>query len=277
MLFKDPLITSASAWNFPTNKYPSIGWLGRVHRGTPWQTVYFKSDNPLNEAEPFPGWTNWSGSPWTGIQAQAPDTYPTNDWAIADLFTTAPNDNAARGLLSVNNTNYAAWAAVLSGVMALTNINGGVPIDPTNVYAFVDGTYPAINPTNGINYIRSANVNGLFHKIGQILQAPTLTVASPFVTNALATPNSGLYSDEVVERIPQQIMGLLKVGEPQFVIYAWGESLRPKNIYLGTPNTGLCTNYEITGEYLSRMVCHVVHTNLVPKIVVDSYNIEPSN
>ena len=46
--FVDPLIINADAWNFPTNKFPSIGWLGRVHRGTPWQTVYFKSDNPSN-------------------------------------------------------------------------------------------------------------------------------------------------------------------------------------------------------------------------------------
>jgi hypothetical protein len=258
MLFADAGVTSASAWNFPTNQYPSIGWLGRVHRGTPWQTVYFKSDNPKGNTPPQDWITDW---------VNTFDTYPTNDWAIADLFTTAPNDNAARGLLSVNQTNDAAWAAVLSGVIALTNVNGGVPIDPTNVYAFVDA------PTNGINYIRSTNVNGLFHKVGQILQVPTLTVASPFL-NGIA-PN--LESDEVVERIPQQIMGLLKVGEPQFVIYGWGESLRPKTMYLGTPNTGLCTNYEITGEYLSRMVCHVVHTNLTPKIVVDSYNVEPSN
>ena len=31
-----------------------------------------------------------------------------------------------------------------------------------------------------------------------------------------------------MERIPQQTLGLLKVGLPQFVIYSWGQSLRPK-------------------------------------------------
>ena len=30
-------------WQFPTNKFPNLGWIGRVHRGTPWQTVYLKS------------------------------------------------------------------------------------------------------------------------------------------------------------------------------------------------------------------------------------------
>src|SRR5262249_28094477 len=39
---KDPLVTRSDDWQFPTNKFPNIGWLGRVHRGTPWQTVYLK-------------------------------------------------------------------------------------------------------------------------------------------------------------------------------------------------------------------------------------------
>jgi hypothetical protein len=265
MLIKDPLITSASAWGFPTNKYPSVGWLGRVHRGTPWQTVYFKSDNPAND-NALSKWLSWTSSPWNTLTE--PDTYPTNDWVLPDLFTAAMNDNSARGLLSVNQTNDAAWAAVLAGVIALTNVNGGVAIFPTNVYQFVDAT-------NGINAVRSTNLNGLFHKVGEILAAPALTVQSPFLANTSLA--SGEVSDDVVERIPQQIMGLLKVGEPQFVIYSWGESLRPKSLYLSSPNNNLCTNYEITGEFLSRAVCHVVHTNGTPKMVIDSYNIEPAD
>ncbi len=47
----------------------------------------------------------------TASATQMPDNYPTNDWVLPDLFTTALNDNSARGLLSVNQTNYAAWAA----------------------------------------------------------------------------------------------------------------------------------------------------------------------
>jgi hypothetical protein len=271
MLLKDPMITSPSAWQFPTNKFPSVGWLGRVHRGTPWQTVYFKSDNAGGDPYPSASWARWTASPWnvTAVPPTEPDTYPTNDWVLPDLFTTALNDNSARGLLSVNQTNDAAWAAVLSGVIALSNVNVGVPIAPHDVYQFVEGT----TPSNGLNFIRSTNLNGLFHKVGDILAAPVLTVQSPFLSNVVASE----VSDEVVERIPQQIMGLLKVGEPQFVIYAWGESLRPKSLYLTAPNNNLCTNYEITGEFLSRTVCHVVHTNGPPKMVIDSYNIEPAD
>ena len=41
--YKDPLIWCPDNWDFPTNKFPTVGWLGRVHRGTPWQTVYLKA------------------------------------------------------------------------------------------------------------------------------------------------------------------------------------------------------------------------------------------
>ena len=103
---KDPLVVNSDAWKFPANKFPGIGWLGRVHRGTPWQTMYLKSG--------VASWTNWWS--WAGSVG----THPTNDWLL-QLFTAAPNENAARGLLSVNQTNSAAWAAVFAGVPVLSN------------------------------------------------------------------------------------------------------------------------------------------------------------
>ena len=72
-------------WSFPTNKFPSIGWLGRVHRGTPWQTIFLKADGNPIMAIPTAGQANW---------VSTLDTYPTNDYALLDLFTAAPNDNA---------------------------------------------------------------------------------------------------------------------------------------------------------------------------------------
>jgi hypothetical protein len=272
MLFIDPLITSPNAWQFPTNLFPGIGWLGRVHRGTPWQTIYLKSDNPKGPAiEPNPtnDWLTWVNSPYT---------YPTNDWSLLDLFTAVPNDNAARGLLSVNQTNDAAWAAVFAGVIVITNINitagtgGGTPLDPTNdVYYLMDTN---IGTAYGINVVRALQPNGIFHKIGDILQASTLTVFPP-------EPPEGPLTDEMVERIPQQTLGLLKLGLPQFVIYSWGQSLKPKNLYsTGTGNLlNICTNYEITGEFLTRTVCHIVSDPgaASPRIVIDNYNIEPGN
>ena len=107
---KDPLVTRSDDWQFPTNKYPTIGWLGRVHRGTPWQTIYLKSSAVNSNA-----WQIWTGNALTN---DAAITQPTNDWKILDLFTTAPNENASRGQLSVNQSDGAAWAAILDGVIA---------------------------------------------------------------------------------------------------------------------------------------------------------------
>jgi hypothetical protein len=262
MLLKDPQATSVNAFDFPTNKFPGIGWLGRVHRGTPWQTVYFKpnSQNPKDA-------NTWTYQ-WVGALAPNPlATYPTNDWLLPDLFTAVPNDNAARGLLSINQTNDAAWAAVFSGLVVPTNSFEAGTMVPTNVYALIDGP-------GGLNATRALEPNGLFHHLGYIFKAPAL------MTNFLSV-NPTLCPDEIVESVPQHILSLLKVGYPQFVIYAWGQSLRPKNLYFGSgPNFNLCTNYEITGEVVTRAVCHVVSdpaaTNS-PRFVIDSFNIEPGN
>ncbi|HEY3863759.1 MAG TPA: hypothetical protein VGO59_17930 [Verrucomicrobiae bacterium] len=270
MLLIDPMVCGANDWDFPTGKFPSVGRLGRVHRGTPWQSVYFKSDNPSNSAPAL--WSVLRASPWVTQSERAPETYPTNDWSLVDLFTTAPNDNAARGLLSVNQTNDAAWAALFAGVIAPSSPTNGVAIQPTNVFDLVNvnSAFGSINAWRGMTNANGLPLhpNGIFQRVGDILGAPALTVNSPFLTNPAT-----ICSDEVVERIPQQTLSLLKVGEPQFVIFSWGQSLKGLNPYTGAgPNTGIYTNYEITGEVLTRTVCHVVHTNGL-KMVVDSFNI----
>ena len=72
MAVKDPFVTRSDDWDFPANKYPNIGWLGRVHRGTPWQTVFLKSTNtmqmvggPKGFAQSLLNWQLWTGNPIT--------------------------------------------------------------------------------------------------------------------------------------------------------------------------------------------------------------------
>ena len=91
-------------------------------------------------------------------------------------------------------------------------------------------------------------------------------------------------TDEAYESIPRQILSLLKLGEPRFVIYSFGQSLKPADRSLvssppGGDNTffNLCTNYQITGEDVTRTVMKVAGTVQYPTNIVESYTILPAD
>jgi len=325
---KDPLVTSSDDWQFPTNSsLPTIGWLGRIHRGTAWQTIYLKaSDLGMNAAtaatnvnsytwatgyEPYAAkWSRWIGNRdlWEGFL-----TRPATDRILFDMVTTTFNENASRGQLSVNQTNLAAWSAVFSGVVVLTNststdslATGRQPtfsptnIQPAGVYnAFdTDNWPPLVRMVAGINAERGrTNIAGTFihpggefQSVGDLLSVPELTDASPFLslqTNSLSFQRG--VNDAVYEWLPQQIMSLVRLGEPRFVIYAYGQALRPAEnsiITTGGPFFGLCTNYQITAEVAARAVVRVegsadptqtstylpAKKRYPPRLIVESYN-----
>jgi hypothetical protein len=273
---KDPLIVHSDDWDFPTNKFPNIGWLGRVHRGTPWQTVYLKS-----QVEPLVGNNGWVA--WAGRA----DTHPTNDWHLLSLFTTAPSDSAAHGLLSVNQTNIAAWSAVLSGVPVLSNDLANWFIEPASpqLHRIVDDINAARWLVPGTTNL--LDTSRVFPDFGSVLRAPALTVASPFLNT---TPARGqkfpLINDQLYERIPQQILSLLKDDEPYVVIYAFGQTLKPANDSIVTAPgiyRGLCTNYQVTAEVATKTAVRIEETrrannqsNLY-KAVVENYSILPTD
>jgi hypothetical protein len=298
---KDPLVTKSDDWDFPTNKFPNLGWLGRVHRGTPWQTVYLKS-TPVDHQL----WQLWSGDGILfdiGTQHffESQLTEPMNDWKLLDVFSSAFNDNATRGQLSINQTNVAAWSATLSGVITLTNNTGGAGsispyvIDPVINSAAISNIVTAINDVRRTNF-----AGGVFEHLGDILAVPELTTNSPFlnVTNAPGSQTAGIVnstvSDEVYERIPQQILSLLRVGQPRYVIYAYGQSLKPADrsiVQTSGPYFGMCTNYQITGEVVTRTVMRVENYPVPfqpstaqlntppplpqPRVIVESFNVLP--
>ena len=328
MRVKDPVANfqgCSDLWDFPTNKFPNIGWLGRVHRGTPWQTVYLKSSGI-----DLPTWQNWTGNgqlvPYVGqfptnrlplylvrgatngiFTYDALLTMPTNDWRILDLFTTGLSDNATRGQLSINQTNLAAWSAVLGGVVVLTNsawtnAAGDMLIDanrnpiPTPMTVQPAGFYNATTPliswppvariVNGINRVRANTnlaslvfTNRSFQSLGDILAVPELTVASPFL-NTNIQPRSQNYAltDAACERIPQQILGLLKCDHtPRFVVYSYGQALKPADRSLVTSGafSRLCTNYQVMAEAATRAVIRVEGAPTNPRIIIESFNILP--
>jgi hypothetical protein len=279
------LLFGSDGWDFPTNKFPNPGWLGRVHRGTPWQTVYWKP-----YGIDFATWQTWTGNGVIMTNfgqtalfsnnvffSDALLTQPTNDWHLLDLFTTALNDNATRGQLSINQTNLAAWSAALSGVIALTNnladdgtpiydgsgnvVPGWLPIQPAGVYdPFNQAAWPPlVRLVNAINNARTNTTRRVFSHLSELLAVPELTVASPFLNTNTPTsdPNYAL-NDAAIERLPQQIAGLLKDDSvPRFVIYAFGQTLKPEStraILKSGPFTGLCTNYQVVAEAATRTV-----------------------
>ena len=142
---------------------------------------------------------------------------------------------------------------------------------------------------NGINYTRAAMVtnsanqvvplfrNQSFQSLGDILAVPQLTVASPFVnTNVSPTDPGYVLNDEVYERIPQQILGLLKCDHtPRFVIYAFGQALKPAAKVPGGSFAGLCTNYQIMAEAAARAVVRVDGAPTNSHVVVESYTVLP--
>lgn len=269
---KDPGVESADDWNFPGHKFPNIGWIGRVHRGTPWQTVYLKSAIIDTNS-----WYLWAG---------AIGTHPTNDWKIIEAFTTAISDHAARGLLSVNQTNVAAWSAILSGVSVFTNTTPfyskeanrkvsyeEIFIQPNSpqLYTIIEGINRTRDYLSGItNEIlkRTYGFRSRFARLGEILATPELTLRSPYINT------NNLLTDEIVERIPQQILSLIKEDEPRFTIYAFGQALKeaPNSVYMGPgPFYQLCTNYQVVSEFGLKAVVRLIFDNNIPRLVIEDY------
>ena len=295
LAYKDPLVTRSDDWEFPTNKFPNVGWLGRVHRGSPWQTIDLKSQVPTNLLT----WAKWSGDgilqrnagqfmtnvvPLNAVTNDAVFTHPLNDRYILDLFTAAPNDNAARGQLSVNQTNLAAWSAVLGGVNVMPDLATNMFIPPAGVYD-PGAPPPLVRIVQGLINARTNYPGNTFHRLGDILITPELTVQSPFLSS-----RTDLQNDAVYERIPQQILGLLKgSGDPRFVIYSFGQALKPavRSLVTSGPYAGLCTNYQITAEIATRAVVRIEGTPAYPhpfsaqqpfnnlRAVVESFNVLP--
>jgi len=290
LAYKDPLVWGSDFWGFPTNKFPTIGWLGAVHRGTPWQTVYLKSTDLIPETvtnaryTQYLGtntWQVWSGN--AGNVFDAVNASPVQDRLLFDLFTTGPDENATLGKLSVNQPHLAAWSAALSGLVVYTNFNTNV-VDATimtpaglNGLNFVPGdsdTYLA-GLWNSIQQTRTTMPGQVFQHVGDVLASPALSAGSPFLpVNNLVQARTGI-SDAMYEWIPRQTMSLLTLGAPRYVIYCYGQALKPapNGIVTSGPYALLCTNYQIVSETAQRAVLQVQLSNNVPtRLVLKNLN-----
>ncbi|HEY6228110.1 MAG TPA: hypothetical protein VI282_13385, partial [Verrucomicrobiae bacterium] len=282
----DPSVhTAYGAPNF-NYRFPNIGALGQIHRGTPWQTVYLKAMaapnvDPRTVTTNVAVWVNWAGSY---------ATHPTNDWKLVGLFTTAMTENAARGLLSVNQSGMAAWSAVLSGVPVITNslsdnkAKMSLPPefgDPKNQHQDLliqPGSVQLSNIVRSINQYRAYRPMGVFSYLGEVLGAPGLSYglspdptrqilqASPYlhISDAQVKTQDGKVdwhelTDDALEAIPQRILSLLKEDEPRVTIYCFGQTLKPapRSYVTSADFYNLCVNYQVTGEYVTKAVVRV--------------------
>jgi hypothetical protein len=294
----DSRIYSSDYWDFPTNKYPTVGWLGRVHRGTPWQTVFLKATNIVATANSLKLWQTWTGNL---NPSDANNSAPIQDRLLFDIFTTAPDDNATRGQLSVNipSPNLAAWSALFSGIVVPTTLTNTytiispaaaesavslIPVTNTAVYKLA----LAIDQTRGNTNLFSL---GAFPHVGDILSVPQLTEQSPFLAppyspSAVGPNPQNAISDEMYEWLPQQTMSLLRVGSARYVIYSYGQALKPapNSIVTSSSFFGMVTNYQIMAESATRAVVRFdsTLTNINGTLtvtnnnaVIESFNILP--
>jgi hypothetical protein len=133
--FKDPWVLQSDSWDFPSNLLSNLSWLGRVHRGTPWQTFYLKSASP--DLSTWMVWTGneqlvTNGSRPNGVSYDAFFTQPANDWRIASLLVSLLTTKDPRGLASVNQPNAFAWCGLLNGLTVLTNNGPGGSLTPSS-------------------------------------------------------------------------------------------------------------------------------------------------
>jgi len=152
----------------------------------------------------------------------------------------------------------AAWSALFSGMVVMTN---GIPSFTTVSPAGVNGSNSPVGLiVSDINHTRAVMTNvdmvsGVFEHIGDVLRAPALTEKSPFLD--LSTNGINNLNDQLYEWLPQQSLGLLRLNsQPRYVIYCYGQALRPapNSVYLGNPNFGLVTNYQVVAESAARAV-----------------------
>lgn len=205
---KDSQITKSDLWYSPINEYPSLDWLGKVHRGTPWQTLFLKSTNT-----DLMTWQLWTGV--TNVD-EAKLTMPTNDWRVASLIVSMLNTNDPHRLFSVNQPDPDAWRAVLDGLTVLTN-TGSSQFD---TLVMSSNSPQAATIASALEAARASQPDQYFRAVGDILATPELTMASPWL-NLSNAALSGI-TDEAYEKIPAQLLPLLRPDSVGFVTKASG-------------------------------------------------------
>jgi hypothetical protein len=228
--YKDPLVYNPDRWNFPTGKVWDLSWIGQVHRGTPWQSIFLKSTNILAAINGFRTW-----SFWTGNILQANDenssievlsSAPIVDLQLVSFLAATLSTNDYSQQFPVNNPDTNAWAVLLNGLVALTN-TALLPISTTppqfSSIVISSNSIQAQIIAKAIQATRlNTNLfpNQTFGEIGLVFATPELSVRSPFLNtngggiggrSGAASPLNFGITDQAYEMIPSQLLPLLRI------------------------------------------------------------------
>ena len=209
LTLKDPLMLRSDYWDFPTNPLPSLAGLGRVHRGTPWQTLYLKSSGTS-----LTTWRQWTGNDQlvtngnggNSVTGDAFFTQPTNDWRLASLLVSLLGTNGPRNLSSVNQSGVSAWCGLLDAMTVLTNTAPG-QFDPV---IMTSNSPQAATIAAALDTARSSRPGHYFRDPGDILATPDLSLASPWLDPSGAAQVVSSMNDEACEAIPSQLLPALR-------------------------------------------------------------------
>ena len=218
LAIKDPCIIGSDNWNFPTNQSWNLNWLGQVHRGTPWQTIYLKSTNILSETRSTNniGTNTWMA--WSGLTNahEAQLTSPASDWQLVSLLADLLNTNDLTTQFSINNPDPNAWAAQFDGFNVISNTlldiiaGSGLALPTFNTFTVSSNSPAADLLANAIQSARATQPNQLFHGIGDLLAIPQLSQQSPYLNWNDAKQQINGINDAAYEAIPSQLLPLLR-------------------------------------------------------------------
>ena len=190
LAIRDPLVWYPDSWSFPVNQGWNLNWLGRIHRGTPWQTLYLKSTNIDTNT-----WSAWSG---VSSSDDTTLTAPVADWHLIGLLQAILNTNDLLTQFSASNPNPAAWSALMQGFDVMTNTTWMPASYVTPAY---DTALVSSNSTQAASLamaICSAQTEGI-HEIGALLSIPELTEHSPWLNWNNSAQTQYAISDDAYE------------------------------------------------------------------------------
>jgi hypothetical protein len=221
---KDAMVRSSENWDFPSGEPLSFGTIGRVHRGTPWQTVFLRATNDITSLSGSPGprlpvWMNWTGDK---NLLDAMLMSPVMDRRMLDTLAPMLNTHDLHSLLSINSSDPGAWESAMDGIEVLTNalpdnqllgvvlaggVEGAMPLAPLTMSS---NSPEAAEIAGAILAARASQPGGVFHNLSDLLSIRQLSDQSPWLNWSDPVQQQYGITDEAYEAIASQLLSRVR-------------------------------------------------------------------